>query len=292
MASWHPVELAAVLAHWPSGLGEARPVPVSGLSGAWVWRVGQGFALRAMPLTQASVEVVRQRHQWMQLARAAGLTFVPQVLALSSGDSVLARGGWLWELQQWMPGQPDLDQPPRAARVAQACRALARLHRVWQPLSRPSSTAPALERRLAEWPDSQLQSWRRRSWKLHPCLVDIHRDHVLFEDDQVSGMIDYGTLQWDIPHADLARLLGSLAEDDEALWQVGLQAYAQLLPLPEVALIRRLDRVGTWIALRRWQRWLAQRTEVSPRAQARWQQLQRRVARWTEPTWPIQPEQP
>ncbi|MFQ3591649.1 MAG: phosphotransferase [Gemmataceae bacterium] len=283
MIRWPSVDPKLPLAYWPQGLGEARPIPASGLSGACVWQVGEAFALRATPAAQASLAEMKQRHRWMRMARSVGLEFVPHLVPLSDGTTVFSLAGWLWELQQWMPGQVDSDQPPQPHRVARACQALARLHLVWQREQRPSATAPAIERRLAEWPDSELQRWQGRSWQLHPCLVDIHRAHVFFEAEQVSGIIDYGTLQWDIPHADLARLLGSWAEDDETLWQAGLQAYAQVAPLPEVTLIRCLDRVGTLVAVQRWQRWLAGGGPASPIAYKRWQDLQRRVSQWKEP---------
>jgi Ser/Thr protein kinase RdoA (MazF antagonist) len=283
MIRWPSVEPAALLAHWPRGLGEAKPFVSSGLSGAFLWRVGDVLALRVVPVASCSLEVMLQRHRWMRLARSAGLRVVPDLVPHHQGGTALVHGPWIVEMQQWMPGAADMDERPQPIRVRQACQTLGLLHRIWRQESQSSVRAPAIERRLAECRDGELERWRERSWRLQPCLVDIHREHVLFEGQQVSGIVDYATAQWDIPHADLARLLGSLAEDDEALWQAGLDAYAQVAPLPEVELIRRLDRVGAWIALQRWERWRAA-GPLPPAAQRRWERLHRRVSAWNRLT--------
>ena len=60
---------------------------------------------------------------------------------------------------------------------------------------------------------------------MQPCLCDPWHDHVLFTGDQVSGVIDYGSVKEDHIAVDLARLLGSLVEDDENAWSIGLKAY-------------------------------------------------------------------
>src|SRR5690606_3973788 len=57
---------------------------------------------------------------------------------------------------------------------------------------------------------------------LQPSLRDIWRAHVLFEGNQVSGMVDLAALRLDHPATDIARLLASIAGDDTATWQAGL----------------------------------------------------------------------
>jgi Ser/Thr protein kinase RdoA (MazF antagonist) len=68
---------------------------------------------------------------------------------------------------------------------------------------------------------------------IRPAIRDIHREHVLFEGDQVSGIVDFGAMQFDHVAADIARLLGSLAGDDRQLWQHGFQAYEKVHPLTD-----------------------------------------------------------
>ena len=78
------------------------------------------------------------------------------------------------------------------------------------------------------------------SFALQPCLVDVWHDHVLFTGEEVTGVVDYAAMRLDVPHADLARLLGSLVEDDEAGWRAGLEAYGRWLPVPDERLVRLL----------------------------------------------------
>ncbi len=61
-----------------------------------------------------------------------------------------------------------------------------------------------------------------------PCIRDIWSDHVLFEGNQVSGIIDFGAMRMETVAGDVARLLGSMAGDDLLAWQQGLAAYQTL----------------------------------------------------------------
>jgi Ser/Thr protein kinase RdoA (MazF antagonist) len=81
---------------------------------------------------------------------------------------------------------------------------------------------------------------------------------VLFEGDEVSGIIDFGSLRDDDVTVDVARLLGSLVGDDGEQWTVGLDAYRRVrsFSVEEEALARALDRTGTIIGLANWLNWL------------------------------------
>src|SRR5262249_8929486 len=64
-----------------------------------------------------------------------------------------------------------------------------------------------------------LQAWSRHTWPLQPCLCDVWHDHLLFEGDRLTGLVDYGAVKLDHVAVDLARLLGSLLDDDESSWR-------------------------------------------------------------------------
>jgi Ser/Thr protein kinase RdoA (MazF antagonist) len=269
-----------------------------GFSGARLWRVeagGAALCLRAWPPGDPTPERLAWLHELMAAARAAGLAFVPAVLRAGAA-TVVAHAGRLWELTDWLPGDADFHEHPHPARLRAACAALARLHHAWADRYPARGTCPALARRLdraAAWlalaspgwcprpsavdpvrPWAEraarllsawagrvaplLAPWAGRPFALHPCLCDVWHDHVLFDGNAVTGVIDYGSAKVDHPAADLARLLGSLVGDDAAAWADALGAYTAVRPLSadEQALARALDRTGVILAAANWLVWL------------------------------------
>jgi Ser/Thr protein kinase RdoA (MazF antagonist) len=256
--------------------------------------VAGAFCLRAASPAETG-EHLRGRHRLMRLARAAGLTFVPAVLDTVRGDSILADAGRWWELMEWMPGVADFRAAPSEARLRAAAQALARVHVAWRGESSMPSTCPAITRRL-DAVAAFLASGRRKApvghtqqgayaprsltrrladavarWmprvpamlgdvnfpvRVQPCLRDVWHDHLLFDGDRLTGLVDYAAVGPDSVAADLARMLGSLIGDDEDGWHVGLAAYREVAALSaeEERLARRLDRAGVIVALANWHR--------------------------------------
>jgi homoserine kinase type II len=103
-----------------------------------------------------------------------------------------------------------------------------------------------------------LAHWATNDVPVQPCLCDLWRDHLLFVGDQLTGLVDYGALKVDHVAVDLARMLGSLVEDDAPSWESGLKAYRRLRPFSpsDEHLARMLDRSGTILGLANWLRWL------------------------------------
>lgn len=90
-----------------------------------------------------------------------------------------------------------------------------------------------------------------------PVIRDIWHDHLLFDGDQVSAIIDYGAMSIDTVAVDIARLLGSLVDGDESAWEAGLDAYSELRPLPDNLreLLTTLDETGIIAGGLIWLRW-------------------------------------
>ncbi len=103
-----------------------------------------------------------------------------------------------------------------------------------------------------------LEDAATRRVELQPCVRDIWQAHVLFEHDDVSGIVDFGSMRPENVAADVARLLGSLAGDERADWQRGLAAYERYRPLSsdELRLVAAFDRSTVLMGGLQWLEWL------------------------------------
>ncbi|MGH7170539.1 MAG: phosphotransferase [Gemmataceae bacterium] len=263
------------------------------------------LCLRAWPSHETSPRL-DFRHRLMSVARQGGLHFVPTIFATLEGVSAVEQAGRLWELTDWLPGRSDFHQHPSAARLEAACTALAQLHTIWRSQSNAAAVCPAVQRRLTlldEWqrllrsgwhllavaensdplrpmierawhvlPSAieqvplRLQRWLGGNSRVQPCLCDLWHDHLLFDGDRLSGLIDYGAVKIDHVAVDLARMLGSLVGSDAAGWRTGLQAYRRLAPLTEEAeeLAHALDETGIVLGVANWLRWLYEEKRAFP----------------------------
>jgi Ser/Thr protein kinase RdoA (MazF antagonist) len=255
------------------------------------------FCLRAWPQNESWSRLLF-RHRLMTAARQCGLQFVPTVFTTLDGTSIIEHVGRLWDLTEWLPGCADYHTHPTAARLEAACTALAQLHSVWQDLPSSAVGCPAVQRRLGfldEWHrllrsgwhplaiadkhdplrpiverawhvlpaaisaiPERLQRWVGSSGRVQPCLGDPWHDHLLFDGDRLTGLIDYGAVKIDHVAVDLSRMLGSLVGDDVAGWQAGLETYRRVAPLTaeEEDLAHALDETGIIVAVANWLRWL------------------------------------
>jgi Ser/Thr protein kinase RdoA (MazF antagonist) len=105
---------------------------------------------------------------------------------------------------------------------------------------------------------SLLESAAQLRVGLQPCIRDIWHAHVLFEGDEVSGIVDFGSMRPGNVAADVARLLGSLACDDAADWEHGLRAYQTVRRLSddELRLAAAFDRSTVLMGGLQWLEWL------------------------------------
>ena len=123
--------------------------------------------------------------------------------------------------------------------------------------------------------------------QLQPCIRDIWYAHVLFQEDEVSGVIDFGSLRPENIAADMARLLGSLAGDESSDWQQGLRAYQTVRQLSEdeLQLVSTFDRSTVLMGGIQWLEWIyVEHREFANRAAvlARLDEFIARLAHLTE----------
>ncbi|MBY0527303.1 MAG: phosphotransferase [Gemmataceae bacterium] len=255
------------------------------------------FCLRAWPPSDPDRERLHWIHRLMTAARAAGLLFVPALLPVREGVTHVEHADRLWDATSWLAGCADFHKRPTTTRLTAACTALARLHAAWVSLEFRVGPCPAVARRLErvrQWQQLVRSGWRptldastdpvapwaARAWTalqeqvgriprvlapwvdqalpLSPCLCDVWSDHVLFEGDALTGLVDYGSVKVDHAAVDLARMLGSLVGDDAAQRHHGLAAYSTIRPLTpqEQSLVGVLDETGTLLGAANWLRWL------------------------------------
>jgi Ser/Thr protein kinase RdoA (MazF antagonist) len=105
---------------------------------------------------------------------------------------------------------------------------------------------------------SQLLAATRVRVPIQVCIRDVWHDHVLFQEDQVSGLVDFGSMRYETVAADVGRLLGSLVRDDEEGWKEGLAAYQDVRPMSaeERQLSRAYDSSTSLLGGINWLRWI------------------------------------
>jgi Ser/Thr protein kinase RdoA (MazF antagonist) len=138
--------------------------------------------------------------------------------------------------------------------------------------------------RSADRVGEELDAYRNQRFRLHPCLRDVWHDHVLYEGDQVTGLIDPSAARSETPATDLARLLGSMLGDDGDRWDFAIAAYRGVRPLSdrEAKLARVIDQSTVLLSGLTWlERLFVHRENYSnpPRVLARLQQIAARLER-------------
>jgi hypothetical protein len=107
---------------------------------------------------------------------------------------------------------------------------------------------------------SELTYWSKYTFPCQYVMRDIWHDHVLFQGDQCSGLIDYGAIRIDTVTTDLVRMLGSLTKSGpNGDWQIGLTEYQREIGLSEneIAILGPLYRSSVLLSGVQWIRWLA-----------------------------------
>lgn len=293
--------IPTALAHYAPSFAALKWNRVSGgLSGAMVFAgvdSSPRFALKFLPRLTANRLHLEAVHRAIIAAQPTHL--VPELISARSGVTLVELPAYFCEMTTWLPGEPNRDAS--RLRLKNACQALAKLHAVWQRFGSASAPFPAVARRLRilrewrmngkvhdaervrpaiDWAERTLLPYEGRAIDVHPCLCDVHGEHVLFHPfhTTVSGFIDFTAMKIDHPSVDLARYLGDTFGDDANAMQAGINAYHEAGGTPTVTadLVAVLDRTGTIAAIAYWQLRRQAAGALPPAAEAR---LRRAVAR-------------
>lgn len=117
---------------------------------------------------------------------------------------------------------------------------------------------PCLPDRLASLA-RDLSRFLNHPLPLQPCIRDVWQDHILFQHERVTGLVDFGSIGIDNVSCDVARLLGSLTHKrDPQSWHLGLQTYATIRPLSkaEEGLVEIFHKSGVLLGALNWVRWV------------------------------------
>ena len=259
---------------------------------------GRLLCLRRWPEGHPSAERLRFIHGVLARVWAKGPTIIPVPLPTDQDQTFVEFEGYFWELTPWLAGEADFHRHPTPGRLKAAMESLARFHDYAALGDAPREQAPCLVDREAELValrrgqlaeiETALRSGIRteldsrgqriivaargrladlealvrvavrQKLPLQPAIRDIHHEHVLFEGDEVSGIIDFGAMRMDSPLTDVARLVGSLIGDDVESRRLALDAYAAMRPLTDAdrQLIDLLDESGLVLGGLHWLKWL------------------------------------
>ena len=287
----------------------------TGMSSSHVWRLSTSVGdvcLKAWPTSDCSPDRLEYIQRHVDLARSAGISCIPRGYNTDRGEVCLTRNGYLWQASQWMKGAPDVSGDVSLARRESAAKVLARLHHCWSGHCTVIGEAPGMKERLTllqeanrDWSlltaavrstEGQLGELARRTIEhgrqsasrlaaecqnllrpklLHFVIRDVRCEHVLYVNDRVTGVIDYGAARVDDPMLDLVRLSASQSPKDRNARYETLQVYfaekakicgeafptESQLTISDDSLMRFrdfrvLDETSTVLSALQWLRWL------------------------------------
>jgi homoserine kinase type II len=259
---------------------------------------GGEFCLRRWPAEHPDEARLQFIHAALRKVYERGVREVAVPLGAAGGATWIQHDGSRWELTRWMPGRADFHDDPRAEKLRAALAWLAKFHLAAATENPGFGASPGItERRqllhrmhageAAEiarslpalpWPEfiergqRILQTFSHRAPAvermlaeaqpvvvgLQPCIRDIWHDHILFDGERVSGVVDFGAMRNESVASDIARLLGSLVADDSYLRRIGLEAYCEARPLSEheQRLLPVFDASEVLLSGMNWLRWI------------------------------------
>jgi homoserine kinase type II len=256
------------------------------------------FCLRRWPAEHPDEERLQFIHSVLTTVYKRGVREVAAPLETIGGPTWVRHHGSLWELTRWMPGRADFHNDSRVEKLRMALAWLARFHLAAAPAKPNVGPSPGIAQRrellqqllggeaaeiakllpTRDWPEFAnrgarvLATFEKRATAverllaqsqeflcpLQPCIRDVWHDHILFEGDRVTGVVDFGAMRRECVAGDIARLLGSLIADDAQLRGIGLEAYCEVRPLTEGErrLLPAFDASEVLLSGMSWLRWI------------------------------------
>jgi Ser/Thr protein kinase RdoA (MazF antagonist) len=279
------------------------------------------YALKQFSNADFAWEKLHRIHHFQKTIVNGGFEQAPRILDWPNSHSLFEDEDCWWELSTWKPGESiSTIGASSTAQLRNAMQILAKLHALSKPICSMSQQSPGLEFRLhslmqpvLNLEDRRVQEIRRdpqleqlivaidrhsrfrlhdlktgilqlarHEWHCQWIVRDIWRAHVLFEGDQVTGVIDFAAAAVDTPLLDLTRLLGTLMPPTDPRWSEMVQLYCQESRQDfELETTRLLDEVSTFLSGRNWLMWLVagniQLKNAGIGSRERWSEIQRKL---------------
>ena len=276
-----------------------------GFSGAALWRVlaqENQVCLRLWPNSGYSPNYP-WLHEVLRRSLEACVPVASPILN-RDGQKLVKLRGRCFELSPWMSGVADFNEDPSEDRLRSLMGYVAMFHETFHDSFRYSQS-PAVAARVALLRDApgviaklsrgnlspaptppvdhlarrllpalvervpriapRLSKFLSVELQLGPVIRDLHHDHVLFTDDRLTGIVDFGSMSIDSRCLDLARLVGSLKVGNVPPWKLALAVYSQSvqgnghgdeLSATEIELIELLHQCNLALGALNWLDWI------------------------------------
>lgn len=207
-------------------------------AGTWLGESTPFYALKLWSIEDK--QRIEEAHS-VQRAFHNSLEVVPDLIENRQGSTLTIVGKRCWEISEWRPGQPM--EIPTKNRIEAAASAIAALHQSHQfktQQDRLNERVAYVNAAIDRLHVLALPVWLRALADLlkpirspipaaNPRNIqwihgDLHREHMLFLGNSVTGIIDFTNTKVDHPAIDLARYLGDTL-DDSSLLEPAVAAY-------------------------------------------------------------------
>jgi Ser/Thr protein kinase RdoA (MazF antagonist) len=224
-----------------------------------------------LPFLTNQANDLREIHTFLEYLWANGCHELARPIRSLKEQSLVETRNAIWELSNFLPGEvtinPSNEQALAAIQYLAKLHVIAPNYQQFEPgfasalkdrrklcqelvegkldrivaAIRGSYHSPEPQRDDAQKIASQIRSALTQVTKhlekgcvrlpLQWCLVDCHIGNFLFTDNQVTGLVDFGTAHRGSVARDIARLVGSVTADNLDRWRTSLDEYQKLRPL-------------------------------------------------------------
>lgn len=222
-------------------------------------------------------------------------SLLPVARPSREGQATWVTGKAVFEMTRWLPGEANYCQVPTERKLRSMMTTIAQFHqthRTDSELGNPPGIAKRIDfindlnngllakiesaadidnrfgtlaleltgnyRRLSPRILLQLLKVRDNHFPIQLCIRDLRHEHVFFEGENVSAIVDFGAVGPDHVAADLSRLMGDLVSSSPTNWTEALDYYNDCFALStaERELIAVYDQSTTMLAGLNWMKWI------------------------------------